>query len=109
VNAYSRRIVWSVEDGAFVAVAPEFPGLSALGATPGEALDELGVVLDAAIEALREAGEPIPAPLVHRGFSGQFRLRVPQSLHARLVQRAEAEGVSLNTLAVSLLSAGVSG
>ena len=30
-----------------------------------------------------------------------------QSLHARLVHRADAEGVSLNTLAVALLAAGM--
>lgn len=51
----------------------------------------------------------MPEPLVYRGFSGQFRLRVPRSLHARLAHRADAEGVSLNTLAVTLLAAGMGG
>ncbi len=34
-------------------------------------------------------------------------MRVPKSLHRRLAERAKAEGVSLNTLAVSLLSEGI--
>jgi predicted HicB family RNase H-like nuclease len=34
---------------------------------------------------------------------------VPRSLHARLAHRADAEGVSLNTLAVTLLAAGMGG
>jgi hypothetical protein len=33
--------------------------------------------------------------------------RVPRSLHARLIARAKAEGVSLNTLVVSLVSQGI--
>jgi hypothetical protein len=31
-------------------------------------------------------------------------MRVPKSLHRRLAERAKAEGVSLNTLAVTLLA-----
>lgn len=104
MNAYSRRIVWSDEDAAYVAVSPEFAGLSALGETPVAALEELATVLTAAVEVMESEGTPLPEPLVHRGFSGQFRLRVPRILHAQLADRAAAEGVSLNTLAVSLLS-----
>ena len=37
-------------------------------------------------------------------YSGQFRLRVPRSLHGWLVDRAQREGISLNTLVVELLS-----
>jgi predicted RNase H-like HicB family nuclease len=96
-----------MEDDAFVAVCPELEGLAALGATPARASAQLDVAVDAAVEELEAAGRPVPQPLVHRGFSGQFRLRVPQSLHARLAHRADAEGVSLNTLAVSLLAAGL--
>ncbi len=34
-------------------------------------------------------------------------MRVPKSLHRRLAERAKADSVSLNTLAVSLLSEGI--
>jgi HicB family len=37
--------------------------------------------------------------------SGRFLVRIPKSLHAALVEEADREGVSLNTLAVSRLSA----
>ncbi|NRA89548.1 MAG: toxin-antitoxin system HicB family antitoxin, partial [Simkaniaceae bacterium] len=37
-------------------------------------------------------------------FSGQWRTRVPKSLHADLVRRAKYEGVSLNMLVTSILS-----
>jgi antitoxin HicB len=34
-------------------------------------------------------------------------MRTPKSLHRRLAARARREGVSLNTLAVALLAAGI--
>lgn len=107
MSRFSRRIFWSEEDGAFVAVCPEVESVSALGATPAEASTQLDLALSAAVAALADAGRPVPEPMVHRGFSGQFRLRVPRTLHARLAYRAEAEGVSLNTLAIGLLAAGL--
>ena len=39
-----------------------------------------------------------------KDFSGQLRLRLPQSLHRQLSQAAENEGVSLNMMLVYLLS-----
>jgi predicted HicB family RNase H-like nuclease len=39
--------------------------------------------------------------------SGQFRVRLPVELHAALVAEAERQGVSLNTLVVALLAAGI--
>ena len=47
----------------------------------------------------------LPAILKNdRDFSGQLRLRIPKSLHAKLALMAEKEGVSLNMLLVHLLS-----
>ncbi|PWB40712.1 MAG: hypothetical protein C3F19_09470 [Rhodocyclales bacterium] len=37
-------------------------------------------------------------------YSGRLVLRMPQSLHAKLAQAAEAEGVSLNTYMLYLLT-----
>lgn len=53
-------------------------------------------------------GAKIPEPNKFRKYSGQFRARLPISLHAELARRAEVEGVSLNTLAIALLAAGLS-
>ncbi len=39
-------------------------------------------------------------------FSGNIRLRLPTDLHARLSEIADAVGVSLNTLMVTLLAEG---
>jgi len=101
---YSLRVAWSPEDSAFVAECPEFEGISALGSSYGEAVSELEVALGLAVETSKEEGWAIPHPMMVPRYSGQFRLRVPRSLHGWLVERAQREGVSLNTLVVELLS-----
>lgn len=51
------NIQWSDEDEGFIATAPEYPGLSAFGSTPGEAAKELFIAMDAWLEVLEEDGE----------------------------------------------------
>lgn len=101
---YSVRIFWSDEDGGYIANTPELDGVSAFGDTPEAALSELVVARDLWLEELGASGHHAPAPLSLPKFSGQFRLRIPRSLHAWLAARAELEGVSLNTLIVHVLS-----
>lgn len=94
------------DGGGFLATFPDLPGCMADGETPEAAIRE---ALDAAASWLAtaaEAGDPIPAPGTG-GESGRFVARVPKSLHVRLAGRARQEGVSLNTLVVALLAAGV--
>ena len=101
---YSARVTWSQEDRAFVAVCPEFEGISAFASSGPEAVHELNEALQLALEAHKEEGWPIPEPLQELRYSGQFRLRLPRSLHGWMAERAQVEGVSLNTLVVELLA-----
>ena len=108
---YSRHVYYDPDAREYVALCTEFPHLSAFGATAADALAELEVALAGAIEVHVDEGWPLPAPVEPPepvGLpSGRFVARLPRSLHARLVTTAEREGVSLNTLVVSLLAAGV--
>src|SRR5712691_3067150 len=55
----------------------------------------------------QEIIDSLPEPPVgpqRREYSGKFNVRVPKSLHAALANEAEAEGVSLNQLAVTKLA-----
>lgn len=76
------------------------------GETVEEALKELEISKRVMFEALIEEGVEIPEPKSEdeTEYSGKFIVRLPKSLHRSLAQRAEAEGVSLNQLVVSLLS-----
>ena len=59
---YPARIFWSIEDQAFIAIAPDLPGCSAVGDTRSEALAELENAIEAWCEAAKKAGNPIPEP-----------------------------------------------
>jgi antitoxin HicB len=50
---------------------------------------------------------PPPSRPADDAYSGRWNMRVPRSLHRRLAERAKAEGVSLNTLALTLLAEGL--
>lgn len=102
---YSVMIRWSDEDEGYIATVPELPGLSAFGGTEEEALKELETAQELFLDALREAGDPIPAPRPVPTASGQLRLRMPKSLHAELAEAAARDGVSLNSYILTLLSA----
>lgn len=101
---YSISIKWSSEDEGFIATVPELTGLSTFGETPEEAISELKIATEAYLESLGESEQVIPSPEELASYSGQTRLRMPKSLHAKLSIAAQSEGVSLNTYLVSLLS-----
>ncbi len=96
----------SEEDGGgYLIEFPDFPGCMADGATPEEAIHEGRDALLSYKRTLEELGREIPD---HGGaFAGQWRQRVPKSLHGDLVRRAHNEGVSLNTLVTTLLADGL--
>lgn len=99
---YSQYIAWSAEDNQYVATCPELAHLMALGDTEEEAVRKLKVAIALVLEDMAESGATPPAPSAHMAHSGQFRVRLPRTLHARLAMQAEREGVSLNTLVCTL-------
>jgi predicted RNase H-like HicB family nuclease len=100
-NKYPFNIAWSAEDQEYVATCPAFPGLSALGETEEEALVEAKVALGAVLEACKREGIEIPDAELADSFSGQFRVRLPKSLHRQASQLAAVDGISLNQLVIS--------
>lgn len=106
-QSYSYSLSWSDEDRGYISTSAEFPGLSAFGESPEQALAELRQAIEGAIATLEEEGLEVPAPQVRTAYSGQFRLRLPRHLHAWLSERAAGEEVSLNTLVLSYVSLGL--
>jgi antitoxin HicB len=95
------------EGGGYLVEFPDFPGVISDGETPEEAIRNGQDALAAALKTMQEFGDPIPKPSQGTSASGQWRQRVPRSLHARLVFRAQQEGVSLNTLVTTLIAEGL--
>jgi antitoxin HicB len=103
-NKYSFQVAWSDEDKTYFASCPEFPGLLAHGDTPEEAIKEAGIALEGVIEIYKESDLQLPAPQTRQEYSGQFRVRLPKSLHRQAAQMAEMEGSSLNTFVVAAIA-----
>jgi len=59
---YEIIIYWSSEDEAFIAEVPELPGCAADGATYGEALANVEIVIQEWISTATEMGRKVPAP-----------------------------------------------
>ena len=94
------------EGGGWLASFPDLPGCMGDGATPEAAIADAYEAAAAWLAVAQAQGDAIPQPGAG-GESGRFVARLPKSLHTRLVARAEQEGVSMNTLVVSLIAQGV--
>jgi len=101
---YKLEIVPDTEESGFVASYPELPGCISCGETIASAVanieDAKREWLQAAIEDHMEINEPEEL----ESYSGQFKLRIPKSLHKTLSEDSKKEGVSMNQYCVYLLS-----
>ncbi len=105
IPRFEIRPLTEVEGGGYLVEFPDYPGCVADGATPEEALREGIDALTSYCRTLEELGRSVPT--TGEVYGGQWRQRVPKSLHAALARRAEREGVSLNTLATTMLAEGL--
>lgn len=101
---YKLEIIPDTEESGFVASYPELPGCISCGETISEVVTNIEDAkkewLVAAIESGVEINEPENLDL----YSGQFKLRIPKSLHKTLSEDSKKEGVSMNQYCVYLLS-----
>jgi predicted HicB family RNase H-like nuclease len=103
-DKYTYRVTWSAEDGEFVGLCAEFPGLSWLAGSPEAALKGIRKVVSDVIEDMTKRREAIPEPIAMRHYSGKFIVRVPSEVHRQLALQAAETGVSINRLASAKLS-----
>ena len=101
---FTYRITWSDEDGEFVGLCAEFPGLSWLATSPDDALKGIRSVIDDCVQDMARNGEEIPKPIATRQYSGKFMVRIPPEVHRRLATQAAESGVSLNRIASAKLA-----
>jgi predicted HicB family RNase H-like nuclease len=100
---YLKLVEWSEEDRCYIGRCPEL----FLGGVHGD--DEARVYRDlcaavADVLAMKEKhGDPLPAPLTGKRFSGKFILRTSPDLHRTLAIRALQAGDSLNNFVVKQL------
>lgn len=101
---YPMELVEDKEEGGFVVSYPDLPGCITCGETIESALANAKDAKRVWIEAALEDGIEIDEPNSLEKYSGQFKLRIPRSLHKLLAEHSQKEGISMNQYCVYLLS-----
>lgn len=102
--SYRMEIVEDKDEGGFVVSYPDLPGCITCGETIETAVANAMDAKKTWIEAALEEGIEINDPDNLEDYSGQFKLRIPRSLHRLLAEHSKKEGISMNQYCVYLLS-----
>jgi len=101
---YRFEIVEDEDEGGYVISYPDLPGCLSSGATIEEAIKNGEDAKKEWFYSMLEDDQEIPEPFDSVTFSGEFRIRMPKSLHRRLAIRSKEEGISMNQYCIYLLS-----
>lgn len=101
---YRMEIIPDTEEGGYVALLPELPGCITIGDTIEDTIENIIDAKKAWLQASLEDGHDIPEPDNLEKYSGQFKLRLPRSLHKQLAEQSRREGISMNQYCLYLLS-----
>ena len=93
-EGYQIVVRWSEDDDCYLAYAPALPGCITHGATPEEAVRNGKEAVSLWLQDARAHGDSVPKP-THK-YSGKMSLRMPASLHQKIAEEAERQGVSIN-------------
>jgi len=91
------------DGGGWVATVPALPGCMGDGDTAEAALADASDAINEWLDAAKQLGRNEPGP----SSLGQWRQRVPRSLHEKLKIVAAREGVSLNAYVSNVLAESV--
>ena len=101
---YRMEIVEDKDEGGFVVSFPELPGCITCGETIEAAVANARDAKKEWLAAAIEDGIEIHDPEDLEEYSGQFKIRMPRSLHRMLAEQSKREGISMNQYCVYLLS-----
>ena len=101
---YRLEIIPDPYEGGYAARYPDLPGCITVGQTMAEAVSNAEDAKRSWIEAALAEEFEIMEPDIADTYSGQFKLRIPRSLHRALSEHAKAEGTSMNQYCLYLLS-----
>ena len=104
--SYRIEVVEDKEEGGFALLCPELPGCITCAETITQGFEMIEDAKKCWFEACLEDDMPIPEPNCFKNYSGQFKLRIPKSLHKTLAERSRQEGISMNQYCLYLLCSG---
>ena len=101
---YRMEVIPDTAEGGYVVRFPELPGCLTCADTLEEAVRNAADCKKEWLTAAMEDGIDIPEPVSEDEYSGQFKLRIPKSLHKSLAEHSKAEGISMNQYCLYLLA-----
>lgn len=105
---YRMVIIPDTVEGGFTVSFPDLPGCLTCADTLEDAISNAADAKRSWLAAALDEGIRIFDPTKENqnlsNFSGQFKLRLPKSLHRDLADHAKEEGVSMNQYCIYLLS-----
>ena len=101
---YKMEIVKDENDNGYVVSYPELAGCVTCANTIEKAIMLAEEAKREWLTACIEDNIPIPPPIGDNDYSGQFKLRIPKSLHRTLAEHSKEEGISMNQYCLYLLS-----
>jgi antitoxin HicB len=87
------------EGGGYLIEFPDLPGCMSDGATPEEALRNGADAVECWIEAMREAGRPVPAP--SKAVVSKRTIAMDNHIYQLLTEKARRRGLSVETLVIT--------
>jgi len=103
---YKIEVIEDKDEGGYTLRCPELTGCITCADTIQRGFDMIEDAKKCWFAACLEDGTPIPEPTDINDYSGQFKLRIPKSLHRILAERSKQEGISMNQYCLYLLSSG---
>lgn len=103
---YRVEIIEDKEEGGYAFSCPELKGCVTCADTLEQGFKMIVDAKKSWFTACLEEGIQIPEPSRIDNYSGQFKLRLPKSLHKTLAERSRQEGISMNQYCLYLLSSG---
>ena len=105
---YRMEVIPDIVEGGYIIRFPELTGCLTCGDTIEEALKNAEECKQEWFIVALEEGIAIPEPIIESEnvgeYSGQFKLRIPKSLHKSLAEHSKAEGISMNQYCLYLLT-----
>lgn len=101
---YKMEVEQDTYEGGYVVSFPDLPGCITCADTLEEAVTAAQDAKAEWIAAALEEGIDVPVPNSLDDYSGQFKLRIPRSLHKQLAEHSKREGISMNQYCLYLLS-----
>lgn len=101
---YRLEIVEDPDEGGYVVSFSDLRGCITSADTIERAIDNVKDGKRAWLEAMLEDGSEIPEPDDLDKYSGQFKLRIPKSLHRQPAEHSKRERISMNQYWLYLLA-----